>query len=391
MLVTRIIGACPNCKKENAFGNVNISQNLLLRGCEQCNYSMHIPLPHLSKKILYLDQFFLSHAFRGNAEQFIKASKTIEILAHNQLLVCPYSPIHKTETLQWRHDQKEDLFEFIKKTSRGNEFHPEYRISQTQIIKSFKNFINKNKKNQPIDMNDALPYDVNSWEGYFWVDVQGFPEDIDGTRKLKEESVENLINLFESWRKDDTTFEQDQLTELNGAARMYFQMYARMAARLASGDFNALIDSPIDAKVVEDLLTFDMDLDLQERLRRVTLFFNSEFFHNTPYEFISSGLFAALKKQVKNGAFKNKQKAKKRLSGIFYDIRFISTYAPYCDAMFIDNPMLDLVKEPALNIEGQYKVKFFARKNWDDFLKYLDEIGAEKDEELEWALNLVHP
>ena len=117
-----------------------------------------------------------------------------------------------------------------------------------------------------------MPDDINNWEGYFWIDVQGFPEDIDGTRKLKEESVEKLLNLFESWREHDTTFEQDQLYELYDAARTYFQIYTKMLERLASGDVNALLDSPIDAKVVEDILHFDMDLDFQERLRRVTIF-----------------------------------------------------------------------------------------------------------------------
>jgi len=391
LLVTRVIGKCPRCNKENAFGNVNISQNLLLRGCTNCNYSIQIPLPDLSKSIIYLDQFFLSHAFRGNLEQFIKASETIAKLAHNQLVVCPYSPIHKTETLQWRHSQKEKLLEFIKKTSRGHEFHPDYRIRKTQITRSFKRFLKNDESTLQISIRDALPREFNNWEDYFWIDVKGFPENVDEIRKSKEDSVEQLIKLFQAWRVDNTTFKQDHQFELNDAARTYFQMYATMVQRLANDDVDALFESPIDSKVVETLLHFDEELDYQERLHRVISFFKSKYFYEVPYEFISAGLFATLKQLVKNGAYKNEQKSKKKLSGIFYDVRFISTYAPYCDAMFIDNPMIDLVKEPELNIEDKYSVKFFARKNWDEFISYLDKIKEQKNQDIEWGLSLVHP
>ncbi len=352
---------------------------------------MQIPLPSLSKTVIYLDQFFLSHAFRSNLDQFIKASKTIANLAHEQLVVCPYSPIHKTETLQWRHSQKEELFEFIKKTSRGQEFYPDYQIRKTQITRSFKRFLENDESTLQINMRDALPSDFNNWDDYFWIDVKGYPENSDEIRKSKEDSVEQLIKLFQPWRMANTTFKQDHQFELNDAAKTYFQMYATMVQRLANGDVNAILDSPIDSKVVETLLDFDRDMDYQERLHRVMRFFGSKYFYEVPYEFISAGLFAALKQQVKNGAYQNEQKAKKRLRGIFYDVRFISTYAPYCHAMFIDNPMMDLVKEPAMDIEDRYGFKFFARKNWDEFIHFLEEIKEHKDQDIEWGLSLVHP
>ena len=366
MLVTRIIGKCPGCKRENSFGNVNIHQNLLLRGCTHCDYSIQIPLPALSKKIIYLDQFFLSHAFRANLEQFVEATNIIAELAHEQLVVCPYSPIHKTETLQWRHSQKEQLLEFIKKTSRGNELYPEYRIKMTQITTGFKRFLENDQKALSINLRDAFPREINNWEDYFWIDVKGFSEDTERIRKSKEDSVARIVGLFQNWRTQNTTFKQDQQFELIDGAKVYIQLYVEMAQRLANGDVAAILDSPINAKIVENLLPFDKDeIDIQNRLNRVVRFFNSKYYYEVPCEFISSGLFAALKQKVKNGHYVNEGKAKKKLSGIFYDISFMSTYAPYCDIMFIDNPMIDLVKEPELNLEERFNTIFFARKNWD--------------------------
>jgi len=391
MIVTRIIGECPGCKRENSFGNVNIHQNLLLRGCIHCDYSMQIPLPVLSKKIIYLDQFFLSHAFRSNLKQFVEAADILAELAHEQLVVCPYSSIHKTETLQWRHSQKEQLLEFIKKASRGNEFNPEYMIKSRQITSSFNRFLENDDKMPSINLCEAFPREINNWEDYFWVDVEGIPEDTEKIRKSKEDSVAQLVELFQTWRTQNTTFEHDQQFEVIDGAKVYIQLYIEMAKRLANGDFNALLDSPINSEIVETLLYFDKEeIDLQNRLNRVVQFFNSKYYYEVPCEYISSGLFAALKQKVKEGHYVNEEKAKKKLSGIFYDIGFISSYAPYCDAMFIDNPMIDLVKNPELNLEKRFNTFFFARKNWDKFMKYLTEIKEKKSKEIDWGLRFVY-
>ena len=132
------------------------------------------------------------------------------------------------------------------------------------------------------------------------------------------------------------------------------------------------------------------EIDIQNRLNRIIQFFNSKYYYEVPCEYISSGLFAALKQKVKNGHYVNEEKAEKKLSGIFYDIRFISIYAPYCDAMFIDNPMIDLVKGPKLNLEERFNTIFFARKNWDEFMDYLTKIKEQKSQEIDWGLSLVH-
>ena len=103
------------------------------------------------------------------------------------------------------------------------------------------------------------------------------------------------------------------------------------------------------------------------------------------------GLYAALKQKVKNGHFANEEKSKKKLSGIFYDVSFISADAPYCDAMFIDNPMLDFVREPELKLEEKYNTIFFARKSWDEFIIYLKKFKDQKRQEIDWGLSLVYP
>ena len=73
------------------------------------------------------------------------------------------------------------------------------------------------------------------------------------------------------------------------------------------------------------------------------------------------------------------------------DVRFISTYAPYCDAMVVDTVMHHLATDPLIDLPGRFGTKFFSRSNWQDFLIYLDTVGRNRTPELTKALEWVHP
>ena len=120
-IVSYVLGDCPGCGQLNSFGNVEIFDGKrVYQGCKVCRYNKHITLPKLQKKILYLDQFFFSHAFRGGDQRFTDAADRIARLSSLQLLAVPYSSIHEEETHQW--SGHEELFKFIKATSRGHKF-----------------------------------------------------------------------------------------------------------------------------------------------------------------------------------------------------------------------------------------------------------------------------
>ena len=171
---------------DEAFGNVYVSRNTLLRGCLYCTYSERFPLPKLSKEVLYLDQCFLSHAFRAELPEFVDATKLIGELAHAQLLVCPYSSVHEVETHQWRHSQQQRLWEFIKRTSRGRKFYPAYKVRHTQISRGFERFLAATETSCPIEARDAMPRELNDWDDYFRFGVRRAFDNIELTRKLKQ-------------------------------------------------------------------------------------------------------------------------------------------------------------------------------------------------------------
>lgn len=385
MRVTRILGDCPGCGGKGRFGNVSVRGDHVIRGCMSCKYRITIPLPKTRKKILYLDQFFFSSAFRERDPRFMKAAQRIREISALQLLAVPFSSIHEDETHQWRgYDgkNKEDLMEFIKATSRGHEFVPSYDVEQTQIVSAFKAYLQGKPPAFELQQRDAIPSDIHEWDDYFRIDVGRYINDIELMRDLKRQGVELLVNAFSAWQQSTNTFEQDVALELQEAAKNYLNSYLKYAARIATGDYAALLDSPIMAMVVQVLLQcLPKDTPPEESLKKIGAFFQSEHFSGIPYQWLSVRVFATLKGMVKRGAYANREAALQRLSGFFQDMKHVSIYAPYCDAFVMDQAMAALVVDPRIAIEERYGVKVFSLNNWGEFLAWLNALEAEMSQE----------
>lgn len=395
MLVTRILGDCPGCGGKQCYGNVFIQNNKVLRGCTNCKFKLTIVLPEIRKKIIYLDQFFFSGAFRAGEHRFVEAAQQIRHVSDLQLLVAPFSSIHEEETHQWRgygDKNKDDLMEFIKATSRGHEFKPAYEVQQTQIIKAFKAFIEGHPPEYSLEERDAVEGNVHKWDDYFRIDVGRYMGDIELIRELKGKSIESLVGMFDDWRQSTTTFEQDVTFELQAAGRAYLESYFQYVARLGQGDYSAVFDSPIISMVVQRmLLCLPEEMPIEESLKLVTNFFNSKHFAEIPYQLLSARMFAVLKDMVKRNSYANREQAIQRLSGFFHDVKHIATYAPYCDAFIMDQPMAALVADPRVGLEKGYGVKIFSLNTWDKLFSWLVTIEAEMTEDHKAGLSAAYP
>lgn len=395
MWVTRVIGDCPGCAGKDCYGNVSVDGTQVLRGCKRCLYRETVSLPAIRKRVIYLDQFFFSHAFRGGDTRFATAVERVKRMTHLQLLVSPYSSVHEDETRQWRgHKDKTygELMEFIKSTSRGVEFEKAYSVERTQVLKAFRAFLTGATSKYSLDVRDAIRGKLDQWDNYFWIDVGGYTRDIELKRRLKARAVQDLVALFDLWQQSKATFEQDVALEIHDAGKNYLTSYLRMAARVAGGDIDAVLDSPISARVVEQMLQLlPAQIAGEHRINRCAEFFHSQHFFNVPSEWISSHLFAALKAMVKRGAYCNRTDASKRLSGIFDDISHISVYAPYCDAFVMDASMADLVRQPSVQLEQRYGVNVFSVANWDALLAWLDRLEAGMTLEHKQAVVTAYP
>jgi len=376
MLVTRVLGDCPACGGKNRFGNVLVGDGRVLRGCMSCSHRETVWLPETRKQILYLDQFFFSNAFKERDPRFISAADRIRKVSASQLISVPYSSIHEDETHQWTgYDgkDKDDLMEFIKATSRGNEFEPSYDIEQMQLVKAFQAFLQGLPPTYELQESDAITGNVHEWDDYFRIDVGHYISDIELIRSLKQQGVEQLVNAFPGWRESTSTFEQDVKIELCGAVETYIEYSREYIKRIATGDYAAMFDSPIIEMAVPALLNgLPEGTSHEDGIARIVEFFKSEHFFEIPYQWLQARIYAILKDMVKRGAFVDREKAIGRLRGFYHDMKHVSTYAPYCDVFFMDKAMAEIVTDPRINIEARYGVKVFSLTNLDGFLEYLD-------------------
>lgn len=395
MLVTRILGDCPGCGAKDSFGNVSVLDDHVLRGCKRCRYQSTVWLPEVRKKVLYLDQCFFSGAFRGGDARFVEAVERVKRMAQLQLLLVPYSSVHVDETHQWR-GYKElshtDLLEFIKATARGAEFEKDYHVERTQVTKAWSAFLKEMPANYVFEDDDAIDGPLDKWDGYFRVDVAGYFKDVELRRSLKAQAVIELIKAFDDWQAATTTFDQDVAIEMHAAAKNYLDSYLKMVCRLAQGDFAATIDSPIVAQVVEHMLHWLPDEQpVGDKLNRCAEFFKSEHFNQVPLLWIEARMFATLKAMVKRGAYANRDDARRRLNGVFEDIKHIALYAPYCDAFFMDQPMAELVRHPTVGLEPRYGVKVFSLNNLNEFLAWLDGLELDMSDEHKAGVRAAYP
>jgi hypothetical protein len=60
--------------------------------------------------------------------------------------------------------------------------------------------------------------------------------------------------------------------------------------------------------------------------------------------------------------------------GMWNDIKVISTYIPYCDAIFVDKECAHLLSQKPTCDDLNYKAKIFSLRNKGDFISYLDSL-----------------
>ena len=83
--------------------------------------------------------------------------------------------------------------------------------------------------------------------------------------------------------------------------------------------------------------------------------------------------------------------AKKRLFGFLNDVKHISVYSPFVDAMVVDQPMAAIVGDGRVNIANRYGTKIFSLNNWPDLLAWLRSLTDSISTEHRRGLEVAYP
>jgi len=377
---------CPRCGREQGFGILWVSSESYARSCKFCGAKATYCLPEVDKKVLYLDQFAISEIFKvkerkrradaHHAEFWAEANDLLDRAIRCQRIICPASNIHRDETMVYRDGKALVLAHEM--MGGDTSFEDTVTIEQWQIYRHLEVYL-KGEEPAPFDfdVDEILHGHRNAWLPDLHITVEtdwsGF---VENTRLARDKAAEDFAPLYDGWARDKPTFGSVLNNELGALARgyvdAYFHFMAMAQAGEASGDIQKYINGALSPVVA---LIHEINREFVKRgtppasaFRETVKFLNWSKNHSLPHHWISAHLFAAIADRLARGQ-------KRRPSrGMMNDIKAISLYGPYVDAMFLDNECASLLEEKAVKRGVKLKARIFFLRRSADFLAYLREL-----------------
>jgi hypothetical protein len=391
IFISKPFVVCPKCR-ENSFGVLMVTGHNYTRRCRECWHSEGFKLPNLNKKVIYLDQFAISEMMKAvnrklgkeNVDKFwFSLFEKLERLNKLQLIVCPDSVFHRRESLSFEPKAMKRMYEHF---SNGVHFYGPETIRRFQIAAYFSKKVGG--KDMKIDIGDIAHGRIDEWQGKFQVSVDfGIRDDeIKDFKKSRDSVFEALQKVFESWQREKNKKFNDWYLEEGLAwgramAEKYAHQLAEVSASVISGrsyDTEKHVSLMLSE---ESVLIHNLNLYVEgnqlEKTRKVLAFLQSKDLLKISFNEIASSLWAIIAHQAAHGGRK-----KPPNRGMANDIDMISTLLPYCDAIFIDNEMFNLLNQGEVKKRiTKHGTKIFSISSKEEFIKYLDNIEKNASKE----------
>lgn len=373
------------------MGILSAGGQSLTKRCTNCRRMVQISLPELNKKAIYLDQFMFSMIYNvkngGNLPKGHEAfAKEVYALLRRCVLLqqvfLPHSDIHHDETTVFHSPiDLRGLYEFF----GGDVSVMDSRdVELMQNIQFAEAYFDGNTLEMSFDIDEIANSRRNEWLPDMHVGVRAdYSQFADHIRTVRGEVHDALKQLAETWVKNKASFAgvlESEFAAIGPAKREAFAKWFEEVSNPDPSDPLALIESfgrPIYREYRElSRLLEDRGVNEDKQAAEIMKFWHWERQREIPHQKISSYLFAAVAKRVVMGEKKIVDR------GLMNDVRTISTYAPYVDALFIDKRCDALLKEEPLRTELNYKARIFSMGDTDEFLGYLREIEIQTPDEV---------
>lgn len=398
---------CPNteCLASSTFGVfMPISDSdTYSRECTRCGYQESFDLPQIQKKVIYLDQFVISNLVKlldksHSSHLTIKSDpfweslfKRLEKASKFQAIVCPDSFYHQNESLIGKINFKlmKRLYEHF---SNGKTLYPDDIIQKNQIVRHFESWLDHKKVLYQFKPEDiAFERDLHRWSVGMRISAGGGPYvgQIESLQKNSAITREQLKSIWARWQNEkDVKFVDRVKEETLGlgkgvleSTRQFMQRREITISKMAAGvtgemDLDGLLP-PTSKDMLQELMNIAVAKGLKgEQVAEAIMkyFSDVDSLLEIPQIKISSVMFAGWAHRAASGK-KNPPKSS-------VDVQFISSYLPYCDAMFVDKESALLLKEFPKGTPENLRLKEFSARvysldNRDDFLDYLDQLVAD--------------
>jgi hypothetical protein len=403
--------SCPKCAKET-LGILSIGPYGYLRRCKTC-FSPHpskgepdayTMLPHLQKKIVYVDQFAISDMAKAidSDSDPARAARVnpifpdlfarLDVLVKSHAIACPYSELHWDESqLHRQHAQTRLMY---KQLSHGLAFNDFAAIRARQLYDRAVEWA-QGEAGEVVAVNrkDALRGDVDVWLPVIRIDADFEPlaEFVDEMRSERTRIQAHFAALFERRRNEkDKKFDDWYREEIGYAGPTILAGAADYAKRMkALGTGNVPLDAMYPPEQVTQLDAIQRGLT-KGGIKPANLsakaieFLSSGALAGVPFVRIGAALHASLANQWAHGGKRSAPN-----EGMFYDFQMVAALLPYSDAMLIDSECAEIVKQ----IPAQYmpwETRIHSRRTVGSLNAYLDGVAAGLPEEIAKACEEVY-
>jgi hypothetical protein len=266
---------------------------------------------------VYLDQCALSSIVKGKDAFWVAIERQLKSLIAAGRVACPASVLHEEESRQTADPHlREALGTACRQLSAGFEFRSPEEIELLQLQEALRN-----------SLGVAEP--------------PGEPEPTaESLRRFAREAAAELRRLLE---------ESVEVCRSDSGPEPTVRLVRDLAATVCG----IRPDEPDPGAVVE-------------------AFFRSTWVQRVPFLALSSRLGVLLRQQAEAPKARRKPKPSDR-----FDVLLLSHYAPYCDAVFLDNEFRKLASQRNVDLPGRYGVRLFSESNRAGFRAYLQGVVTE--------------
>jgi transcription elongation factor Elf1 len=377
---------CPSCGREQAFGILSVSSESYERRCKFCGAKATWLLPEVDKKVLYLDQFAISEIYKvkkgkrrvdaPHAEFWAETNYLLDRAIIRQQIICPASNIHRDETIVYREGNALGLTHEM--MGGDTSFEDATTIEHGQIYSHLEAYLKgEDPPSSDFDVDEVLNGQRNAWLPDLHVTAEiDWSDFVENTRLSRDKAEEDFAPLYDRWAREKPSFEEVLKNELGEFARAYVDAYfhfgAMAQAGAACGDVQKYINgvcSPIVTLINEINREFvERGTPPERALQETVKFLNWPRNRSLPYNWISAHLFAVIASRLARGQRRRPSR------GMMNDIKAISLYGPYVDAMFLDNECASILEEKDFVRGVKLKARIFCLRRSVDFLAYLREL-----------------
>jgi hypothetical protein len=313
---------------------------------------------------------------RRNASGW-SSSTRLERLVKLHVLVCPYSDAHWEESLLSRH--REELRRIYEHLDGDVRFEDPGMVKDGQVLRAFDAWLDVEADRGPVPRRNVLAGNTDGWNDKLQIEARlgddsEFAEELRTARAERHEGLGRAVGVWrDNPRRSFDAYFRDEVVEWGESALRahgkWLQAYVDVIERRRAPDENLVSPSRSQILIMQMKKKLEEhEVPHEEQIGELRSFFDSEAMQRVPSVRIAAGMLAVYAVKA------SRQQAADPNRGTVTDINVVSTYLPYCDAMFIDDECADLLAEADRELSLGYPTRVFSVRSRDELLEWLADL-----------------